>query len=107
MTASLYQSGSATDSLVLPGMRVTFAAQSTPRNDPLACSARSTSCRRRHKKKAAALPRPLFSKLKCGLSLKFHDLRGDALPLAVAQHPGVGKTKCPIKCFAVLGGPFF
>src|SRR5437667_11749966 len=35
MTASLYQSGSATDSLVLPGMGLTLAAQSAPRNHPL------------------------------------------------------------------------
>jgi len=40
MTASLYQSGSATDSLVLDGIRVTFAAQSTPRNHPLVCRRR-------------------------------------------------------------------
>src|SRR2546426_10300026 len=35
MTASLYQSGSATDSLVLPGMGLTLAGQSAPRNHPL------------------------------------------------------------------------
>jgi len=43
MTASLYQSGS--DSLALAGMRLTFAAQSTPRNHPFELMARSTRLR--------------------------------------------------------------
>src|SRR6266403_1276481 len=95
MTASLYQSGSATDSLVLPGMRVTFAAQGTPRNDPLA------------QKKAAALPRPLFEQLECGLSLNFVDLRSDALPLSVPQHPGVGEKEGSIERFTVFARALF
>jgi hypothetical protein len=44
---------------VLPGMQVTFAAQSTPRNDPLACSLRSTSHGGAGAKKAGTLPWPL------------------------------------------------
>src|ERR1700736_2833350 len=107
MTASLYQSGSATDSLVLPGMRVTFAAQSTPRNDPLARPARSTSCRVWRKKKRPRCRGRFFSKLKCGLSLNFADLRSDALPLSVAQHPGVGEKEGSIERFAVFACSLF
>src|SRR6266480_6742331 len=117
MTASLYQSGSATDSLALPGMRVTFAAQSTPRNDPLACSARSTRLRRTtarrafcrvHRKKKRPRCRGRFlKKLNSRLSLNFHDLGGDALPLAIAQHPGIGEAKAAIEAFAVLACALF
>src|SRR6266480_3345221 len=98
-------------------MRVTFAAQSTPRNDPLACSARSTrlrwttarraSCCRRHKKKRPRCRGRFLNKLNSRLSLSFHDLGGDALPLAVAQHPGVGEKEGPVECFAIFAGSLF
>ena len=107
MTASLYQSGSVTDSLVLDGMRVTFAAQSTPRNDPFVCAAGAISWERWRKKKAAALPRPPFEQLKCGLSLNFVDLRSDALPLSVPQHPGVGEKEGSIERFTVFARSLF
>src|SRR5437899_3856042 len=96
MTASLYQSGSATDSFVLDGMRVTFAAQSTPRNDPLVWA----------EERYPGSARP-FEQLKCGLSLNFADLRSDALPLSVAQDPGVGEKEGSIERFTVFARSLF
>src|SRR6266403_1183848 len=107
MTASLYQSGSAPDSFVLDGMRVTFAAQSAPRNDPLVCAEERYPGSAGAEKKAAALPRPPFEQLKCGLSLNFADLRSDALPLSVAQDPGVGEKQGSVERFTVFARSLF
>src|SRR5437868_14469128 len=58
-------------------------------------------------KKAAALPRPPFEQLKCGLSLNFADLRSDALPLSVAQDPGVGEKEGSVEHFTVFARSLF
>src|ERR1700738_2505897 len=99
MTASLYQSGSTIVSPDDCAMRLTLAAQIAPRNQGL--KQKRPCCHGRSGELIVDLVRlrridPLLA--------RFRGLAGDALPLAAAQHPGVGKVESAIECLAVLAG---
>src|SRR6266852_6368363 len=90
MIASLYQSGSPTASLVLAGMLVTFAAQIGPRNHRL-CIRLEGKKRPRYRGRFFYNSPPMDAQESSAAN--FHHLTGNALPLTIALHPRVGKTK--------------